>query len=88
VPDNYRSGCSPPSIGLSTGSPMEDQEKRLKEMKGFEAPWEAQPVLPELGPNHQPKSTRGGTQGSSHICSRAWPCGTSVRAEALGPLKA
>jgi hypothetical protein len=24
VPDKYRSGCSQPSIGLSTGSPMEE----------------------------------------------------------------
>jgi hypothetical protein len=27
------------------------------------------------GLNHQPKSTHGGTHGSSHICSRGWPCG-------------
>ena len=28
-----------PIIGLSTGSPMEDLEKRLKELRGFAAPW-------------------------------------------------
>jgi hypothetical protein len=27
VPDKYRSGCSQPSIGLSTGSPIEELEK-------------------------------------------------------------
>jgi hypothetical protein len=40
------------------------------------------------GSNHQPKSTHGGTHGSSHICSRGWPCGTSMGGEALGPMKA
>ena len=37
---------------------------------------------------HQPKSTHGGTHGSSHISSRGWPCETSMRGEVLGPLKA
>jgi hypothetical protein len=46
-----------------------------------------QPVPPEL-PGTQPKSTHGGTHGSSHIHSRGWPCGTSVGGEALGPVKA
>jgi hypothetical protein len=36
---------------------------------------------PEL--NHQPKSTHGGTHGSSHICSRGW---SSMGEEALGVL--
>jgi hypothetical protein len=35
VPDKYRGGCSQPTIGLSTLSPMDDLEKGLKEMKGF-----------------------------------------------------
>ena len=38
VSDNYRSGCSQPSNGLSTGSPMEELEKGPKELKGFAAP--------------------------------------------------
>ena len=33
-------------------------------------------------------STYGGTHGSSQICSRGWPCWTSLRVEALGPAKA
>jgi hypothetical protein len=39
------------------------------------------------GLNHQPQSTHGGTHGSSHICSRGWPCWTSVGGEALGSVK-
>ena len=31
--------------------------------------------------------THGGTHGSNHICSRGWPCQTSVGGEALGPVK-
>jgi hypothetical protein len=38
VPDKYRSGCSQPSIGLSTGSPLKELEKGSKELKGFAAP--------------------------------------------------
>ena len=38
--------------------------------------------------NHQPKSTHGGTQGFSSICSRGWPCGTSMRGETLGLVEA
>jgi hypothetical protein len=36
------------------------------------------------GLTHQPKSTHGGTHGSSRICSRGMPCGTSMGEEALG----
>jgi hypothetical protein len=32
------SGCSQPSIGLSTESPMEELEKGAKQLKGFAAP--------------------------------------------------
>ena len=38
VPDKYKSGCSQPSIGWSTGSPMKELKKGQKELKGFEAP--------------------------------------------------
>ena len=34
----YRSGCSQPSIGQSTWSPMKELEKVLKKLKGFAAP--------------------------------------------------
>jgi hypothetical protein len=38
MPDKYRGGYSQPTIGLSTGSPMEVLEKGLKELKGFANP--------------------------------------------------
>jgi hypothetical protein len=38
VPDKYRDGCTQPSIGLSTGSPMEELEKGSEELKSFTAP--------------------------------------------------
>jgi hypothetical protein len=38
VPEKYRGGCSQPVIGLSTGSPMEELEKGLRELKKFAAP--------------------------------------------------
>ena len=34
-PDKYRGKCSQPTIGVSTGSPIEELEKGLKELKGF-----------------------------------------------------
>jgi hypothetical protein len=42
VPDRYRSGCSQPTIELSTGFPMKELEKGPKELKGFEAQEEEQ----------------------------------------------
>jgi hypothetical protein len=38
VTGKYRSGCSQPSIGLSTGSPVKELKKVSKELKGFAAP--------------------------------------------------
>jgi len=40
------------------------------------------------GLNHQPKSTHGGTHGSSCIHSRGWHCLASIRGEAPGLVKA
>jgi hypothetical protein len=40
------------------------------------------------GLNHEPKSTHGGTHGSSRICNKGWVCLASVEGEALGPVKA
>jgi hypothetical protein len=40
------------------------------------------------GLEHQPRSTRGVIHGSSHICSRGWPCWASIGEEDLGPEKA
>jgi hypothetical protein len=38
VPDKYRGGCFQPTIGLSTGLPVEELEKGPKELKGFASP--------------------------------------------------
>jgi hypothetical protein len=73
------------------GSPMEELEKGLKELRGFAAPWgeqECKPARPPGAPPglvHQPKNTHGGTDGSGSICGRGWPCWTSVGGVALGP---
>ena len=94
VPGKYRSGFSHSSIGQSTGSPMKELEKVPKELNGSAAPWEEQQYeltsTPQSsqGLNHQPKSTHGGTRGSSCICSRGWPSRSSMGGEVLGPLKA
>jgi hypothetical protein len=46
-------------------------------------------VPPELLGTKPPiKETHGGTCGSSCICSRGWPCWTSMGGKALGPMKA
>ena len=48
-----------------------------------------QSVPPELPGTKPPtKEQHGGTHGSSCICSRGWPCFTSMGGEALGPVKA
>jgi len=37
-PDKYRGGCSQPIIELRTGSPLEELEKGLKELKELATP--------------------------------------------------
>jgi hypothetical protein len=37
--DKYSDTCSQLTIGLSTGSPMEELEEGLKELKEFTASW-------------------------------------------------
>ena len=54
----------------------------------FVPPSTNQSTQSSQGLNHQPKSTHGGTHGSSYICSRGLPCLTSVGGEAPGPVKA
>jgi hypothetical protein len=79
------------TIGLSLGSPIEELEKALKELKEVETSYKEQQYQPTRpspeifqGLNHQPNSTHGGTHGSSPICSRGWHCLASVVVEALG----
>ena len=76
VPGKYRSGCTQLSIRWSTGSPMKELEKVPKKLKGFAAPKEEQDnQYPQSsqGLKYQPKSTHGGTHGSSCLCSRWLP---------------
>jgi hypothetical protein len=40
VPEKCRNGCLHPSIVMNTGSPMEELEKTLKELKEFCSPIE------------------------------------------------
>jgi hypothetical protein len=47
-----------------------------------------QPEPPEFPRINQPKSVRGYTHGSSHICSRGWLSLASMGGEALGPVAA
>ena len=54
MPDKYRTECSQPSIGLSTGSLIKELEKGPKELKGFAAPWEEQ----QYEPNNIPRAPR------------------------------
>ena len=56
VPDKYRGGCSQPTIGLNTGSLIQELEKRPKDQKGF-APIGGTTILtpPEL-PGAKPPS--------------------------------
>ena len=71
---------------------MEKLEKGLKELKGFATHRKNyistnQNPQSSQGLNHQPRSTHGGTHGSSCICSRGWPCGTSMGGEDLDLVK-
>jgi hypothetical protein len=74
-PDKYRGGCVQPTIGLRAESLMEELQKRLKELKGFAAPFGEQQC--QLA--RSTKTSRNWitnqrvTNGSSHICGRRWP---------------
>ena len=82
--DKYREGHSQPTIELSTGSPVKELEKGPNELKELPIQYPQR----SQGLKHEPKSTHGGTHGSSCICSRGWLCWTSKGGEALGPEKA
>jgi hypothetical protein len=72
---------------------MEDLEKGLKELEGIAISGRTtistnQILQSSQGLKHQLKCTYGTTHGSSRICNRGWPCWSSLRREALGPVKA
>jgi hypothetical protein len=55
------------------------QPHRLATVSVDQTPWSSR------GLDHQPKSTHGGTHGSSSICGRGWICWTSVGGVTLRP---
>jgi hypothetical protein len=67
---------------------MEELEKGVKELKGFVTHRKKNninhPDTLELPTTKPPKSTHGGTHGSSSTCSKGWPCWASMGGEALG----
>jgi hypothetical protein len=72
---------------------MKELEKELKKLKWFETHrmnndinQPDPPISQEL--NHQPKSTHGGTHGSSRIYNRGLLYWTSMDRVTLGPMKA
>jgi hypothetical protein len=93
VPNKHRSGCSQPTNGLNTWSPMEEVEKWPRTWGiwgriGRTTIWTNQYPQNSQGLNHWLKNTPGGTLGSSYICSRKWPRLSSIGGKALGPVKA
>ena len=92
MPEKYKSVGSQLSTGLSTGSPMEELEKGPRSWTDLQPHRRNinmnQSVCPEL-PGNKPSTTEYtiGTQDFSCICSREWPCGTSMRGDALGLVK-
>jgi hypothetical protein len=72
---------------------MEKLEKGLKELRGVADLWGAAIVSTSQTPQElpgtrlpQPKRTHEMTHDSSQVCSREWPCWTSVGGAALGPV--
>ena len=69
-------------------SPMEEFEKGLKELKGF-----APIGRTSVSTNQMPQCSQGlshqakGTQGSSCLCGREFPCQVTMGREVLRPVK-
>jgi hypothetical protein len=66
--------------------PNEGTRERTQGVEGVYSPIGGTNQYPQSsqGLNYQPKS---GTHGSSCICSRGWPCRSSMGGEAFGPVK-
>jgi hypothetical protein len=63
VPDKCRGGCSQPTIGLSTGSPVEELEKGPKELKGFVEEQQYEPTSTPRAPRDQTTNQRVHMEG-------------------------
>ena len=94
VPDKYRGGSLKPFHLAEHRIPTSEARERTQGAEGVSSPIGGTTICINQNPqssyglNHQPKSTNGGTLGSSHICSRGWPSRSSMGGEALGPVKA
>jgi hypothetical protein len=85
-PDKHRGGCLQPTIGLTTGSPIEELEKGLEELKNININL---PDSPELPGTKAPTKSYTWSDTCLHlICSRGWHCLASLGGEALGPVNA
>jgi hypothetical protein len=78
--------------GLSMGTPMEELEKRLKQLKGLHLHRKNtninQPHTPELLGTKQ--TTKESTKRYSYLhcmCSRGWPYPATVGGKAYGPMR-
>jgi hypothetical protein len=69
-----------PTIGLRSGTHMNQMGEGLKELKGIAIPQENQQCQLTWTPgsswivSHQPKSIHGLVHGPQHTCSRELPC--------------
>jgi hypothetical protein len=83
VPDKCTWACSRLTTELSPGTPTEELEKGLKELKGFSTPQEER----QYQPTRPPRALRD--YGSNCICSRGWLYHASMggEVEVLGPMK-
>jgi hypothetical protein len=71
------------------GTPIEELEKGLKELKGFRTTMSKNQNPQRFqGLNHKLKSVHGKTLSSSHLCSREWQCQASIGRNVLGPVRA
>jgi hypothetical protein len=75
LPGKYRRGCSQPSLGWNTGSPMKEVEKVPKELKGSATLLKKQQYELTSTPR---------APVSSCICSRGCPTWPSKGGETLG----
>jgi hypothetical protein len=82
---------SQPTVELILGVPNGGVRERTEGVKGVCNPVGRTAISTNQssqGLNHQPRSTHGGTHGSSCICNRGWSCWASMGEEALGAVKA
>jgi hypothetical protein len=71
------------------GSPIEKLEKKLKELKWFATHRKTHNInQPEFPGTKLSTKEYTWSHGSSHICSRGWPCLAPMEGETLATMKA